>query len=279
MIMFSTGLKYWFSRYLLVFGGCWLFFEPAGLFFVKLQGLGWYGFFGINVLSLVLTAWVFHPKKSISIVLPESNTRISIAISDILEQKGSIVIGTSDTFDTELGEIINANSLQGQLLTKVYQSDKNTLDLDINNALKDVIAVVDSTKSYGKKERYPIGTVASVQRNNNRYFLLAFNKMLSNKKQVTTDIGEFWASLSQCWDSIRGNGHHGDVHVPIIGTKFARTGLPQNIVVQLIIMSFMISTRREEVAPSLTVHVHKKDIDNIDFVALKGWLDCLAGKT
>lgn len=277
--MFLSRSKYWVSRYLLVFGGCWLLFEPAGLFFEKLQGLGWCGFFGINVLALVLTAWIFHPKKSLSIVLSESNTRISITVSDILEQKGSIVIGTSDTFDTELGEIINANSLQGQLLTKVYQSDKYALDLDISNALKDVAAVTDSTKTYGKKERYPIGTVASVQRNNNRYFLLAFNKMLPDKKRVSTDIGELWASLSQCWNSIRENGHHGDVHVPIIGFKFARTGLSCNIIVQLIIMSFVISIRREGIAPSLTVHVHKTDIDNIDFVTLKGWLDCLAGKT
>lgn len=276
--MTLSKLKYWISRYLIVFGGCWLIFEPAGLFFKELQGIGWYGFFGINILALILTAVIFHRKKTVSIALPESNTRISIAVSDILDQEGSIVIGTSDTFDTELGEIISSSSLQGQLLTNIYQSDKAALDLDINNALKEITAKVDTTKIYGKQERYPIGTVANIQRNNNRYFLLAFNKMLPDMKRVSTDIGDLWFTLSNCWNSIRENGHHKDIHVPIIGSRFARTGLSCNIIIQLIIMSFVISIRQEGIAPSLTVHVHKTDVDKIDFIALKGWLNCLIGK-
>jgi len=275
--MTLSKLKYWIGRYLFVFGGCWLIFEPAGLFFKELQGIGWYGFFGINILALILTAVIFYPKKSFSIALPESNTRISIAVSDILDQKGSIVIGTSDTFDTELGEIIDPNSLQGQLLTKIYQSDKAALDQDITDALKEMTAEVDTTKIYGKQERYPIGTVATVQRNNNRYFLIAFNKMLPDKKRVSTEIRDLWFALSSCWNTIRENGHHKDVHVPIIGSNFARTGLSCNIIIQLIIMSFVICIRQEGIAPSLTVHVHKTDVGKIDFIAMKGWLDGITG--
>jgi len=276
--MTLTKAKYWFSRFLLVFGAYWLLFEPVALCFEKLQGLGWWGFISINILSLVTTPLIFWPKKAFSVSLPDSSTRIAISISDILEQKGSIVIGTSDTFDTELGEIISPNSLQGQFLTRVYQSDRETLDRDISDALENVEATSDQTKTYGKTDRYPIGTVACVQRNSSRFFLLAFNKMLADKKRVQTDIRNLWMCLYQCWNVIREKGHHNDIHIPVLATKFGRSGLSFNLIIQLIITSFVIALREEGIAPSLTVHLNKDDAKEVDFIALWGWLDCLAGK-
>lgn len=271
-------IKYWLSRFLFVFGACWLLFEPAALCFTQLQGLGWCGFIGINVLSLVATLIIFWPKKTFSVSLHDSSTRIGISVSDILDQKGSIIIGASDTFDTELGEIVSPKSLQGQLLTKVYDSDRNLLDSDITKALQNISATPDPTKAYGKTDRYPIGTVACIQRNSNRFFLLAFNKMLSDKKRVQTDIQQLWMCLGHCWSSIRENGHNNDIHVPVLATKFGRSGLSFNLVIQLIITSFVFALRKEGIAPSLTLHIYKGDSKEVDFVALKGWLDCLAGK-
>jgi hypothetical protein len=273
-----TKVKYWSSKYLLVFGVFWLLFEPASLCFEKLPDLGWWGFLGFNVLSLVVTALIFCPKKDFSVSLPDSSTKIVISVSDILKQEGSIVIGTSDTFDTELGEIISPNSLQGQFLTRVYQSDRNALDRDISESLKDVKAISDPAKTYGKTDRYPIGTVTCVRRNSNRFFLVAFNRMLADKKRVQTNIHDLWFCLCQCWDVIRENGHYNDIHIPVLSSKFGRSGLSFNVIIQLIITSLIIALRDEGIAPSLTVHVHKTDANKVDFVALRGWFDCLVGK-
>lgn len=276
--MLLTKAKYWSSRFLLVFGACWLLFEPAALCFETLQGLGWWGFIGINFVSLTTTLLIFWQKKTFSVSLPDTSTRIAVSVTDILEQSGSIVIGTSDTFDTELGEIVSPKSLQGQFLTRVYQSDRDALDRDISNALANVEATSDPAKSYGKADRYPIGTVACVKRNSSRFFLLAFNKMLADKKRVQTDIRELWMCLCRCWSVVREQGHNNDIHIPLLATKFGRSGLSFNLITQMIITSFVIALREEGIAPSLTVHVHKDDAKNVDFVALRGWLDCLAGK-
>lgn len=277
--MQKTLVKYWFLKYLLVFGGCWLLLEPAGLFFKPIQNLGWLGFWGITGFALIVTLLLFRQKKSVSVYLPESNFKITVTESDVLDQTGSIVIGTCDTFDTELGELISPNSVQGQFQIKIYHSDKNALDSDIDNALNGTPnSYLDDTKSSGKKIRFPIGTVACVNRNNNRYFLLAFTKMLSGKNRVTTDIKDFWASLIKCWEAVRENGHLNNVHIPVIGTKFARTGLSLNIVIQLIIMSFIMSSKTENIAPSLTVHVHNSDSKRIDYISLNNWLKGIAGK-
>jgi hypothetical protein len=278
-MILSISQKYWLTRYLIVLGGFWLFLEPIGLFYNNLQNLGWYGFIGLNILSLITTIYFFRPNKDISIILPESNTKINIQVSNILEQQGSIIVGTNDTFDTELGDIISPNSLQGQLLSITYQSNQTALDNDLDNSLSTISNELDSTKIFGKPNRYPIGTVAFIERNNNRYFLTAFNKILSTEKRVTTDISKFHTSLANCWKEIRNKGQHKDVHIPIIGTKFARTGLEHNIVIQLIIMSFIIANKQENISPSLTVHIHETDIDNIDFIALNYWIDSLVIKS
>ena len=277
-MILSISQKYWLTRYLIVLGGFWLFFEPIGLFYSKVGELGWFGFFGLNFISLLATIYFFRPNKNISIILPASNTKINIQVSNILEQQGSIVIGTNDTFDTELGDIISPNSLQGQLLSTTYQSNQVALDNDLNTTLSAIGNEEDETKEFGKKHRYPIGTVACIERNNNRYFLTAFDKMLPTEKRVTTDISKMHTSLANCWKEIRNKGQHKDVHIPVIGTRFARAGLENNMVIQLIIMSFIIANKQENVSPSLTVHIYKSDEDNINFIALNHWMDSLVRK-
>ena len=278
-MILSINQKYWLTRYLIVLGGYWLLFEPIGLFNDKVQDFGWFGFFGLNIISLITTLIFFRPNKNISITLPESDTKINIKVSNILEQEGSIIIGTNDTFDTELGDIIHPNSLQGQLLSVIYRSNQTALDNNLNTSLENISSELDSSKEFGKLYRYPIGTIACIEKNNNRYFLTAFNKMLSNETRVTTDISTFHTSLANCWKEIRNKGQHENVHIPVIGTKFARSGLENHIVIQLIIMSFIIANKQENVSPSLTVHIHKSDVNDINFIALNNWLDTLIRKS
>jgi hypothetical protein len=88
--------------------------------------------------------------------------------------------------------------LQGQLLLTTYQSNQITLDNDLNNCLSIISNELDLTKIFGKPNRYLIGTVAFIERNNNRYLLTAFNKILSTEKRVTTDISKFHTLLANC---------------------------------------------------------------------------------
>lgn len=263
--------RYWFGRYLLVLGGVWLLSEPAGVFFPGLSVLGWSGFAGVNVLAALITAVAFWPRRSLTIRVPGSTTTVGFSVSDLLEATGSVVIGTNDCFDTEIGDIIRPESVQGQFLQKVYSGDRAALDADIDAALAGVAFETDDAKPFGKKKRYPVGTVACVKKGGNRYFLLAFCRMRPEMR-VEADARELWVVLQSCWDAVRDYGQHLEVHVPVLGTKYGRTGLSWNSVIQLIVMSFVISLKEGHTAPALQIHVHKSDRDMVDFIALREWL-------
>ena len=199
-----------------------------------------------------------------------SDTRITIEVSDVLSQEGNIVIGVTDVFDTEIGEVISPQSVQGQFQTRLFP---NTAELDdkISTGLTGVRSEIDPAKIRGKNARYPLGTVAVVRRDKSRYFLSAYSRM-SNDLQAQSDICKLSTSLEACWRAIRTTGHHEPVHMPAIGSRFARTGLPRSLLIQFIVLSFLDEERKSSVTEHLYVHVAPQDADHVDFVVLENWL-------
>lgn len=229
--------------------------------------------FAMIAISIILSFILFYPKSNFSKTISHYNMTITFTDSDILEAKGNILIGASDTFDTELGDIISPDSLQGQLVSKVYNSDITVFDKDVEEQLADKQYEDDVLKSFGKTKRYPLGTTLCLCRNNCRYFMLAYSEMRSDEKRVTTKIESLWDSLTSAWKVIRDKGNHSELHVPLIGTKYARTGLSNDLVIKLIILSFIFEARNEGICEVLNIHIHKSVKKEIDFVSLREWID------
>ncbi len=94
-------------------------------------------------------------RKNFSVLIKGKNITITVTTEDIIDSKGNIVIAGSDTFDTELGEIISPDSLIGQVITEVYNSNKGEIDNDISNSLANINYQTDATKTFGKKKSLP----------------------------------------------------------------------------------------------------------------------------
>jgi hypothetical protein len=260
-------------RFLEVFGVCWLLFEPLALW--RPEDLRWglrgyLGLTGLSFLAAILWAW---PKNSITRKLPVSDTKIVIAVGDLLEQKGNIIIGCTDVFDTEIGDVISASSIQGQFQTKLFPNQQK-LDQAINEALADVVSKLDEAKSKGKNKRYPIGTVALIESKGNRYFLLAYSNM-RNDMRVESDICKLSTSLNECWEAIRVHGQHEPIHIAIVGSALARIGLSRALLLQFLVLSFLDAEKKESLTCELNVHIHESDVEHIDFVDLETWLSGL----
>tara|TARA_B110001469_G_C9629591_1_gene314769 strand:+ start:1341 stop:2171 length:831 start_codon:yes stop_codon:yes gene_type:complete len=268
--------NFWTSKFLIVFGFIWLLVEPAGLFFEDVSKLGWAGYIGIIVVSTITTAALFWPKRRATKHFTDANTTITVSSSDILDQTGSIVIAVSDTFDTEIGDIINKDSLIGQLLLTRYSGDSSRANFDIEKALAGKDGHEDCSKIFGKKLRYPIGTVAPLIQGDSTYFLLAMNEMMAKEKRVKTDLRKIGVALDSAWESIRSNGNHCPAHIPLVGTRFGRSGLTPLFVAQLIVSFFLIASRTEQVAPELTIHVHRSNASTFDFNAMQSWLNSVS---
>lgn len=256
-----------------IFGGIWLFIEPAGLFLPERVNWGWRGYVGLVCLSLVLAVARNIPRTSLSRAFSSPDYTIEIKVGDLFDQPEHLVIGLNDVFDTELGEIIKQSSVQGQFLDRIYSGDRARLDAEIDAALQPLKdkAQEDVDKKRGKRWRYPIGTTLALGVEGRRYFLSAYGRMGSDLR-VKSTVDYIWLSLTKLWQQVRLRGHGKGVSIPIIGSDLARTGLSRMALAKLIIFSFVIATKEGFVANRLTVMIRPEDLNSVDLAELQDFL-------
>jgi hypothetical protein len=111
-----------------------------------------------------------------------------------------------------------------------------------------------------------------VEAKGNRYFLVAYTRMRYPEMRVESDICKLSASLNDCWEAIRARGQHEPIHMGIVGSSLARIGLSRALLLQFIVLSFLDAERKESLTNQLSIHIHEKDAECIDFVDLEDWL-------
>jgi hypothetical protein len=95
---------------------------------------------------------------------------------------------------------------------------------------------------------------------------------MGNDLKVQSNADEIWNSLSHLWEEVRRKGHGIDVAIPVIGADLARTNLPRMALAKLIILSFVVASKKEFVTRKLTLVIYPRDLDNTDFYVLEDFL-------
>ena len=260
--------------FLSVFGLFWLIIEPAGLFFPQAFEWGWWGYSALFLVSFIVALLQLLPIQTINHTLAGTDITITVKVGDLFEQNAHLVIGMNDVFDTELGEIINRTSVQGQFLIRMYGGKKEDLDSDINQKLQSLedTKVQDLTKTKGKKWRYPIGTTITLGTAKQRYFLCAYGKM-NNDLRVTSNADAIWNSLNYLWKEVALYAHGESVAISVVGTLLARTKLSQNAMISLIALSFMAAVKESFITKNLIIVVHPDNVRYVDFSAIKSFFE------
>lgn len=270
----KVALKELGKSFISNFGLLWLLIEPAALFFPKKLNFGWKGYLCLVLIALVTAIIQRFPRLSISANLSSPDSEIEIKIGDLFKQKGHLVIGFNDVFDTELGEIIKSSSVQGQFLSKSYNGDRTKLDQDIGNALKEYQnqAKQETNKEKGKTVRYPIGTTIILESSGQKYFLSAYGKM-SNDLVIKSNLNYLWTALDQIWEKVHLKGHSFNVSIPIIGSDLARIGFSRMLLIKFITISFIMASKEKFITKKLTIVIYSKDLDYVDLYELKKFLE------
>ena len=186
----------------------------------------------------------------------------------------NIVIGTNTTFDTQLGGVITASSVQGQFTTKIYSGNFTALDNDLAPLLAphNKFMINDPTKIFGKQVRYPVGTTVCINKVK-RYYLLAFASFDSSTPKIQpTPIASVWSSLTELWETVRSNNNLEEICVPIIGTNFGRTNLAPEVMAKLIILSFYTNSREARVCNKLTIALHPSSLEKFDTIQIEDFI-------
>jgi len=258
------------SSFLQAFGVCALF---LGVGDVLSPNTFHYGLSGLEImggLSVIWSIYKIWPRFEITRQMTVPDTKITIKAGDLFDQTGNIVVGMTDVFDTEKGEIIDPNSIQGQFLSKVYGDDRTNLDADITKALRGKLAEVDRKKSRGKNMRYPIGTVATLSSGGRKYFCLAYSFMEKNLK-AKSDVTKITISLNKLWEEVRVNGHN-NVSMAVLGSDRARMSASHSNFIKLIVASFILASRESIVTKELTILIKNTNLGKINMLDLNDFL-------
>lgn len=224
----------------------------------------------------VFRAW---PKRSVRRDFGEPEMSITVAVGDILDRKGQIVVGFTDTFDTETANgVISSSSLQGQLLERVYGGDLQRLDSDLVSALADAAPVkveLRSDKKRGKLDRFPIGTVAVLNTDANRIYAVAYS-LMDNNLVAKSNVHRLWHSLGQLWDAVYKNGQRTAIAMPLVGSELARINcLDRESLLKMALLSFVSRSREELICKDFTLVIHPKDHDKINMLEVEAFLRSL----
>lgn len=265
--------KVFYSSLILALGHCALLLGIGDVLFPGVFSLGRYGLEVIGGISLLWGMIRIWPRLNISRQMETPDVKISVKVGDLFEQKDNLVIGFSDTFDTEKGQIISPNSIQGQYLTRVYADDRTKLDSDLKSALKGKKAQLEKNKSSGKNKRYPIGTVTTLSNGSNKYFCVAYSFM-GNNLQAQSNVSRLTTSLNNLWEEIRIKGECKAISMGVLGSDLARMGhvASHSDLIKLIISSFILTSRENIITKELTVVVKENNLNKLNMLELNEFL-------
>ncbi|MEU6071542.1 MULTISPECIES: macro domain-containing protein [Streptomyces] len=240
----------------------------------------WPALLGLTALAALFAAYASFPRTTLSRTFTHPDVTVTVEIGDLFTYPCHLVIGFTDTFDTDTTDesLVAPRSVQGQLLHRIYNGDVAALDARLTEALTDATPVhtePQAAKRKGKRVRYPVGTVAVIRNPERNYFCVAYGRM-NNNLVVSCDTEQLWGSLALLWEAIRHHGHRDHVAMPITGSDLARiNNMDQAGLVKLILLSFVAHSRARGVCGSLTIVVRPQDYHRIDMLALAVFLQSL----
>ncbi|MFE2888931.1 macro domain-containing protein [Streptomyces sp. NPDC059272] len=203
--------------------------------------------------------------------LPGQRADVVLVRGDLFEQTDcNLVVGFTDTFDTETDQdiVISRDSVQSQLVDRLFGGRRRLLDEKLKAGLRGVRAVGTESaraKPRGRRVRYPVGTTVAVPVDGRRIFAVAYSR-LGNDLVARSGNEDLRASLDRLWASVAVHGLFRPVAVPLVGSGLARvTDLDRGQLVGLIVDSFIAACRlHPALTPELRIVIRPEDLAGTD---------------
>ncbi len=214
--------------------------------------------------------------------VPGLHTDIVVVRGDLFDQSdANLVVGFTDTFDTSTGQdsLISRDSVQGQLIDRVFNGQRRQLDEKLRLGLRAFAPLSTERvqdKPRGKRTRYPIGTIVPLPIEGRRIFATAYSR-LGNDLVARSAPADLRLSLEALWPSVALHGLFKPVAVPLIGAGLARVvELDRAQLMTMIVESFVRSCRLDPtVAPELRIVIRPGELEKTDLPGVEKFLQAM----
>jgi hypothetical protein len=207
-----------------------------------------------------------------SIKLAINNSEVEVKFGDLFSEEADLkAVAFNEYFDTMVDEkVISSSSLNGIYIKKFYQGNVTALDdiISSDNHLPEMIASRNDGRTIGKKTRYRLGTICTVD----DYLLTAFSHFDDSNKAYL-EINDYISCLLNFWNEIDRVYAGRTVALPVLGSGITRFRGYENIsdqeLLELIILTFKVSRIRFAYPSTVKIVVWQKKQEKINLLSLK----------
>jgi len=266
-----------FENIFSAFGKIWLLIAVASFFFSAAKPYLSQNPYLLIGIMLLISIWVGRPKLSIRSNVNNCDMQIEIQVGNIFDFRGTYVISTNTTFDTDVSSgIISKNSLQGQFASKFYKDKVSELDSDLEELLSGLPFDELNDGRFGKKKRYPIGTVIQLKKSNKVFYLVAIANLNKHGSVESVGFEDIQKSLSKLWNKIEATGNIDPIVIPLLGSSRCRLKQSRTDFAKAIINSFALACIEKKLCEKLIIVISPQDYRKyaIDLHHLNEYLNC-----
>ena len=214
--------------------------------------------------------WLKANKLS-KVSLNINGSDLDVKVGDIFEEDGFKVIAFNEYFDTQVDDIIIAEStLNGIFIKKKLGVTLSEFDDYIEKELDslDLVLEVNENRKMGKKKKYPLGTICKY----NEYFLTALTKF-DDKNKAEILLKDYVNFLMNFWNEVDRLYAGKSVAVPLLGSGQTRIkdkiDISDQELLEILIWSFKISRIKFNYPAKVSIIIHSSKKDKINFFKLK----------
>lgn len=224
-----------------------------------------------------------RPHRQVRREFEQPRMTVAIRAGDLFAEDAHLVVGFADTFDTDTatdagdGVVVHPGSVQGQLLARRYGGDRERLDGELETALAGTPALGEedpAVKPLGKLRRYPVGTVAVLGPRPRLVFAVAYSR-IGPGYVAASGVEELWQSLGRLWDAVYRHGQQERVVMPLVGSGLARLDLDDETLLRIVVLSFVVRSRRRRVCRELHIVLRPDTFRRLDLTELDAFLKTL----
>ena len=255
------------SGVLQTLGVAWLFIQLSAFqwpdYADEIRVWSWW----MVVAAVVVGIWRGWPRLSVKSNISGTDAVLEMRVCNMFDQDAVFVVSSNTTFDTAIEDgTIAKVSTQGQYTERFCDTIAN-LDRQIEDSLERIGSneIPIETKPYGKRNEYPLGTVADVTCNAKRAYFVAFAG-LDRHRVANATKEQILDALPKLWDYVRTRGGLEPITIPIVGSGFSRTNATREELIREISKSFIAAAREGRFCEHLTITIapddfREKDID------------------
>ncbi len=194
---------------------------------------------------------------------------IELKVGDLFDEPSTIVVPVNDFFDTSLGAVVSEASVHGQFLKLEYPNREAEARSTMDALLQSKRCIEQVQRPPAATCRYAVGEAILIRRASKTYLLIALTRTNATSHKTEATLENYVTALERLWSEARDCCNHGDVALPLMGTRTARIGVDKTTLVELTIASAIRADAQQPIAKKITLALRPDDLEEIDLFDIR----------